>query len=55
MIIRIIRFSTEAVVDVQELKVEPDTQLIEVQVMADVRLRTLKEYEPPPKVDEEPH
>jgi len=52
MILRIVRFSTEAVVDVQEMEIAPDTALVEVQVMADVRLRFLPKYEPPPKVEE---
>ncbi len=52
MIVRIIRFSTEAVVDVQEFDVAPDTKLVEFQTMSDVRLRMLKEYEAAPVVEE---
>ena len=56
MIVRIIHWSAEAVVSVQEFEAAPNTKLVVFETMSDVRVRSLKEYEPAPPIPvEEPY
>jgi hypothetical protein len=52
MIVRVVRWAIENVIEVQEFEVAPDVQLIVLETMTDIRVRTLPAYEPPPKVEE---
>lgn len=54
MILRVIRWAVENVIEVQEHELPSDTKLVVFETMSDVRVRVLKEYETAPLVYEEP-